>query len=87
MKTVSFTTTAGKVRYMLVDQNGYPVTPVLQYVRFKDQNGSARNTIRAICHHLKLFFEFLEDNQLDYPVISLDNLAMFKHPGVGVCPL
>lgn len=79
MKVVSFMTATDKMRYMLVGENGNPVVSVLKYIRFKDQNGSARNTLRAICYQLKLFFEFLEENQLDFSVVSIDDLAAFKH--------
>lgn len=79
MRVVSFKTAEERERYMLVDANGYPVLPVLKYIQFRDRNGSARNTLRSTCFHLKLFFEFLEKHHLDYSVINIDDLAAFKH--------
>ncbi len=67
----------GKTRYMLVDKDGEPIQPVLQYLRFKDNSNAARNTLRSYCFHLKLFFEFLEQEKLDYHEIGIDRMASF----------
>lgn len=40
-------------------------------------NNKLRNTLRAYCYHLKLFFEYLEQEQLDYRDIGLDEMAAF----------
>ncbi len=62
---------------MLVDKDGEPIQPVLQYLRFKDNSNAARNTLRSYCFHLKLFFEFLEQEELDYREIGIDQMASF----------
>ncbi len=65
------------MRYILIDAVGDPVKPVLKYLKYKDNTGSARNTLRAYCYHLKLFFEFLEQEQVDYRDVGLDEMAAF----------
>ncbi|WP_235549928.1 hypothetical protein [Paenibacillus sp. Soil766] len=60
-----------------MNPNNEPVQPVLQYLKFKDNSGAARNTLRSFCFHLKLFFEYLEQVQKDYREIGLDELAEF----------
>jgi integrase/recombinase XerD len=77
MKVESLITGEGKERYMLVDTNGEPVEMVLRYIKYKDNTGSARNTLRAYCYNLKLFFEFLEQEKLDYRDVGLDEMAAF----------
>ncbi|OPH47395.1 transposase [Paenibacillus ferrarius] len=77
MRVVSLLTKEGKTRYMLLDQLNEPVKPVLQYLKFKDNSGSARNTLRSFCFHLKLFFEFLGQINKDYREIGLDEMAEF----------
>lgn len=62
---------------MLVDDKGEAVEVVLKYIRYKDNTGAARNTLRAYCYHLKLFFQFLEQEKLDYQYIGLDEMAAF----------
>jgi integrase len=77
MKVESLITGEGKERYMLVDDKGDPVEIVLKYIKYKDNIGAARNTLRAYCYHLKLFFEFLEQENLDYRDIGIDEMASF----------
>lgn len=77
MKVESLITGEGKERYMLVDDKGDPVEIVLKYIKYKDNTGAARNTLRAYCYHLKLFFEFLEQENLDYRDIGIDEMASF----------
>lgn len=62
---------------MLVDKTGDPVEPVLRYIKFKDNSNSARNTLRAYCYHLRLFFEFLEQKGVNYRECGIDEMAEF----------
>lgn len=64
---------------MLLNDAVDPVDPVLKYLKYKDNAGTARNTLRAYCFHLKLLFEFLEQEHLDYREIGLDEMAAFMH--------
>ncbi len=77
MRVETIITGEGKERYMLVNEHGEPVNVALKYIRFKDNTGAARNTLRSYCYHLKLFFEFLEQGKLDYRDIGLDEMAAF----------
>ncbi|WP_027217061.1 hypothetical protein, partial [Butyrivibrio fibrisolvens] len=60
MVVVTFQTSDGKTRYYLADDNSVPVQPVLNYLRFEDDRGLARNTLRLHCIQMKHFFSFLE---------------------------
>lgn len=77
MRVESLITGEGKERYMLVDDKGASVEIVLKYIKYKDNTGAARNTLRAYCYHLKLFFQFLNQENLDYQDIGLDEMASF----------
>lgn len=77
MRVESLITGEGKERYMLVDDKGEAVEVVLKYMRYKDNTGAARNTLRAYCYHLKLFFHYLEQEKLDYRDVGLDEMAAF----------
>lgn len=70
-------TSIGKTRYMLVNDDGFPVLPVLQYLKFKDQIGLARNTLRLYCFQLKLYFEFLEEKNLLFNEVKIATIAEF----------
>lgn len=77
MRVEKVLTADNKERYMLIGVDGEPVLPVLKYLKFKDNSGSARNSLRAYCQHLKLFFEFLSQIKLDYKDIGIDEMAAF----------
>jgi integrase len=77
MRVETVITPDGRERYMLVDSNYEPISPVLKFLKFKDNNDAARNSLRAYCQHLKLYFEFLEQEGLDYRNVSIDDMAAF----------
>ena len=77
MKVVTFETGDGKTRYYLADDNAVPIQPVLNYLRFEDNRGLARNTLRLHCIQMKHFFKFLEQRKLEYTQVTADNLAEF----------
>lgn len=87
MRVVEVKTTDQKTRYYLADDAGIPVEPVLQYLKFKDNAGYARNTLRMQCIHLKHYFTFLLEIGKDYKMASVDTLARFigwlKNPEIG----
>lgn len=75
---ISVSTVEGdKPRYILVDQGGQPVLPVIKYLKYMDNIGSSINTLRSYCFHLKLYFEYLVEKELVYDAISIDDLANF----------
>ena len=87
MKVIEVITTDNKTRYYLADETRAPVEPVLQYLRFKDNAGYARNTLRMHCIHLKHYFSFLKEGNKDYEHATVDDLARFigwlKNPDIG----
>ena len=93
MKVVEFKTLDGRTRYYLADATSKPVEPALKYLRFKDNAGYARNTLRSQCIHLKHFFTYLEELSKEYEDVQLDDLARFiawlKNPDINkrVIPL
>ncbi|MDQ0876602.1 integrase/recombinase XerD [Paenibacillus sp. V4I3] len=66
-----------KTRYMLLYTDGSPVIPVIKYLKYLDRSEKSTNTIKSYCYHLKLFFEFLMQNDKDYQDVSLDLLSDF----------
>lgn len=77
MRVEEIVTPSGKKRYLLVDNNGELIEPVCKFLKFKDNAGKARNTLRAYCYHLKEFFEFLQQKGRDYRDIGIDEMAEF----------
>jgi site-specific recombinase XerD len=77
MRVVTVRTKDNKERYMVVDNQGQPVVPIIKYLKFKDNTGSSRNTLRTYSYHLKLFFEFLYQKNRDYLNVNIDDFADF----------
>lgn len=48
-------------RYILLDQEGFPVMPVMKYIKYLDKTGKKPNTQRTYCYSLKHFYTYLED--------------------------
>lgn len=64
-------------RYMLVDHNGFPVIPVMKYLKYIDNTGKSSNTQKTYCYSLKHFFTYLEQTNKDYKFIRLEDLVEF----------
>ncbi|WP_017416634.1 tyrosine-type recombinase/integrase [Clostridium tunisiense] len=77
MEVVKVKTEDGKERYYLADNEGLPIESVLKFIKFKDNTNYARNTLRMYCQHLKLYFEYLEQNNIDFENVTIDKLSMF----------
>jgi len=77
MEVVKVKTEDGKERYFVADDNGLPIEPILKFIRFKDNTNFARNTLRMYCQHLKLYFEYLQQVELDFQKVTIDDLALF----------
>lgn len=77
MEVVKVKTEDGKERYFVADDCGLPIESILKFIRFKDNTNFARNTLRMYCQHLKLYFEYLQQRELDFQKITIDDLALF----------
>lgn len=47
MRVETVVTPNNKTRYILLNDAGDPVEPVLKYLKYKDNTSAARNTLRA----------------------------------------
>lgn len=77
MEVVKVRTEDDKERYFVANDEGLPIEPILKFIRFKDNTNFARNTLRMYCQHLKLYFEYLEQRELDFQKVTIDDLALF----------
>ncbi|MBB6623946.1 tyrosine-type recombinase/integrase [Clostridium gasigenes] len=93
MEVVKVKTEDGKERYYVADDDGLPIEPILKFIRFKDNTNFARNSLRMYCQHLKLYFEYLQQKDLDFQKVTIDDLALFvnwlqnPHKSLKVIPV
>ena len=62
-------------RYILLDQEGFPVMPVMKYIKYLDKTGKSPNTQKTYCYSLKHFFTYLEETNKDHQYIKLEDLV------------
>jgi len=69
MRVVEVETQDQKVRYVVVDEEGKLVGPIVHYLKYLDRLGSARQTLRSYAAALRLYWEFLSQEQFDFPFV------------------
>lgn len=64
-------------RYILVDNEGIPVIPVMKYLKYLDVTGKSINTQKTYCYALKQYFLYLQEIEKNYRDIRLEDLVEF----------
>jgi integrase/recombinase XerD len=77
MRVVEIETQDRQRRYVVIDDEGMLVEPIVRYLKYFDRIGAARNTLHSYAAVLKQYWEYLSQQQLDWQQITLDDLAQF----------
>src|SRR2546421_1123765 len=77
MQVVEVETQDHQKRYVVIDDAGVLVEPIVRYLKYLDRIGAARNTIRSYATVLKQYWDYVSQQQLDWQQITLDDLAQF----------
>ena len=64
-------------RYLLVDDSGLPIIPVAKYLKYIDNSEKSFNTQKTYCYSLKLYFEYLQEINVDYRNVNINILSDF----------
>ncbi|MBE7121474.1 tyrosine-type recombinase/integrase [Bacillus cereus] len=64
-------------RYILLNQEGFPVMPVMKYIKYLDSTGKSPNTQKTYCYSLKHFFTYLEETNKEYKYVRFEDLVEF----------
>ncbi|HCQ6371262.1 TPA: tyrosine-type recombinase/integrase [Clostridioides difficile] len=64
-------------RYLLLDNNGLPIIPVARYLKYIDNSEKSFNTQKTYAYSLKLYFEYLEEINVDYRTVNINILSNF----------
>ncbi|NJL09233.1 MAG: tyrosine-type recombinase/integrase [Calothrix sp. SM1_7_51] len=65
--------------WMVLDDNYLPVEPIQKYLHYLDNVGRSPNTIQTYAYNLKLFWEFLRSEKLDWRSCNMEDLSNFIH--------
>jgi len=67
----------GHLRYVVVDDDGSIVEPIAGYLRYLDDTGKARNTLRVYGHGLVHYFAYLSEKGVAYRIAGVRARAGF----------
>lgn len=82
----------GKTIWLVLDDDYLPVEAISKYLRYLDSIERSPNTIEGYARNLKLYWEFLKENSLDWRSVNLlEQLSEFihwlKNPQPNIIPL
>lgn len=66
-----------RVGWIVIGDDFLPIQPIQRYLQYCEALEYSPNTIQAYARHLRLYWEFLLENQLDWKTIKLDRLSDF----------
>lgn len=63
--------------YLLTSNEGIPFLYANKYFKFLENTNKSVNTIKSYAYRLKLYWDFIELNQLDFRKIKMDDLVKY----------
>jgi len=63
--------------WLVLDNQYLPIKPITEFIRYLNNIDKSPFTVRSYAYHLKLYWEFLESQKLDWVNIKLSHLASF----------
>ena len=67
----------GRYSWIVIDDNYLPIKPVMNFLRHLDNVDKSPCTLRSYANHLKLFWGYLKQYQLDWKTLTLEQLSNF----------
>jgi integrase/recombinase XerD len=64
-------------RYVVIDDTGSLIEPIAQYLKYLDRINAARQTLRSYALALRLYWEYISQQQIDWQQVTLDELSGF----------
>ena len=81
----------GARKYILLNEEGMPVVPVIKFIKHLDNIGNSYNTQKTYCYALKLYFEYIDlinrdMNSVDVGLLS-DFVGWLRYPEINITSL
>jgi site-specific recombinase XerD len=77
MRVVEIDTQDDQKRYVVIDDTGNLIEPIAQYLKYLDRINAARQTLRSYAFALRLYWEYISQQQIDWQQVTLDELSGF----------
>lgn len=66
-----------RVTWLVIDDSFLSIRPVNDFLMYLENLERSPHTVRAYAHHLKLFWEFLQDTGREWTTVGLSDLAEY----------
>jgi len=77
--------------WIVLGDDYLPIEPIQKYLSYLDSLERSPNTLSSYAYNLKLYWEYLQDERLDWREVNLESLSEFIHwlrnPNKGVISL
>lgn len=77
MKVQRIKLSAHEYSWLVLDNTYLPIKPITEFIRYLNNVDKSPCTIRSYAYHLKLFWEFIDEKQINWIEINLASLAAF----------
>jgi integrase/recombinase XerD len=77
MRVVAIDTQDDQKRYVVIDDTGNLIEPIAQYLKYLDRINAARQTLRSYAFALRLYWEYISQQQIDWQQVTLNELSGF----------
>src|SRR5580704_7621045 len=68
---------SNQLRWIVIGDDYLPIEPISQYLFFLESLQKSPNTVRTYAHHLKIFWEFIEHNKINWKDVNIEIIARF----------
>ncbi len=79
------------ISWIVIGDDYLPIEPITAYLLYLEHIESSSHTIRAYAHHLKIYWEYLQEMHLNWTSVGLSELANFiswlRTPQPGIASL
>ncbi|UZW65820.1 site-specific integrase [Priestia flexa] len=76
-KVIKVRVEEAKVIYLLTSNEGVPFLFANKYLKFLETINRSTNTIKSYAYRLKLYWDFIESNEIEFRRVSMDDLVNY----------
>jgi integrase len=80
-----------RVTWLVLGNDYFPIRPIQEYLTYLENLERSPHTIRSYAHHLRLYWQYLQEAGLAWTTVGLSELAEFvawlRNPQIGVSPM
>ena len=68
-----------KISWLVLGDDFLPIRPIQEFLTYLENIERSPNTIRSYAHHLRLYWQYLQEKHLDWTTVGLSEFAEFVH--------